>query len=690
MNRKPSPSRWSLRPFAVVVTLALVCAAWLLACHGDDAAPKQVPVSYAQVRELPGHVIHLGKTAKVDGVERVIECKDCHADVKKEGFVSPGAKPCGTCHAAQEKTHHHGSKEKPTACTVCHVFAPTDAGVSKTPICTDCHKAGEGKMASMPQHLGGNVACRACHAPHGEPRSVLAPCTACHQGINVVHGVGAVGVFPVAPQEATDHDAGDAGDAKAAVDALAAGDAGKADATTSLTEDAAKEAWKSAVPLSALNGDAGVEGPAICATCHLPHKGAKAAADGCATCHVTAPGAAAALGPSMAAIAAKAPKVDPAGAPAKHLCTTCHSPHAARKNQVTPCLTCHADHIGVTTVKSHGACLTCHAPHSPKGAAAACAKCHVGVQAFGANVIPKHAVCSSCHNVHTPTVTPAASCEKCHAGVMAKHPAVAAAPGTKAWKDAPPEKRVCIGCHKPHGKVDQKVALCSSCHQKIGPNVVASDTAFHKKMGCTNCHQKHTFHLAAQKPPSKGAMCRNCHETQAKAVAKGHDACLGCHVDQHMPTKNVACGGCHTKQASSAPKGHADCKACHDGHSGARIVRDGAGKASPAAAGNAFCAGCHANKSKAIHASLPTGCTTCHRPHGPNGVAAPPGCTTCHSKLPGLHTVKEHADKCANCHVTSHAPPSAQRETCTSSCHEKSKNHQPGAKVCNGCHVFRK
>lgn len=665
--------------------LLVACLASLLtACPGESGAPKQVPASYAEVRDLPGHVAHLGKTTKIDGAERVIECKDCH-EVKKEGFVSPGAKPCGHCHEKQEKAHHLGSKEKPTPCTTCHVFAPNDAG-SKTPHCLDCHKEAQGKMAALPKHLTSGVACTACHSPHGKLTSALATCTSCHVGLVVVHGAGFAGVTA---------DGGVPADG-AATDA-------EVGPPVPLSSEGVKEAWNSAMPAAPFTAPDGgtTDGgavPAICSTCHAPHAGAKDAKDGCATCHVgqqVPPG-----GEMMAALAKRAVKVDPSGAPAKHLCITCHSPHAARKDQVTPCLACHADHSGVSAVKSHGACTTCHAPHSPKGASAACTKCHVGAAAFGAAVIPKHALCGSCHNVHTPTVTPAASCEKCHSTVAAKHPAVGIAPGTKAWKDAPPEKRVCIGCHKPHGVGGGKVAACTSCHAKIGPHKVVSDTQFHAATGgaggpkagmnCVNCHKKHSFHLASPAAPAKGALCRTCHEGQTKALAKGHDSCLACHLDQHVPTKNVACGGCHTKQAASAPKGHAACKNCHDGHSGARIARDGAGKAVAAASGSAFCTSCHANKTKAIHASIATGCATCHRPHGPNGVASPPACSTCHTALAGLHSLKTHAEKCSSCHLTSHAPVSAVRETCTATCHEKAKNHQPGAKVCNGCHIFRK
>lgn len=72
-------------------------------------------------------------------------------------------------------------------------------------------------------------------------------------------------------------------------------------------------------------------------------------------------------------------------------------------------------------------------------------------------------------------------------------------------------------------------------------------------------------------------------------------------------------------------------------------------------------------------------------------MTTPPACTTCHAKptLDGLHSVAAHGASCASCH-SSHAPVRSDRATCTSTCHQDRKNHQPEAKVCKGCHMFRK
>ncbi len=633
--------------------------AFVGACEGGSGAPKQVPITWEVAREMPGHVAHLGKTTKVDGVERVVECKDCHS-VQDAGFASPGSAPCARCHAPQEKVHHLGNGDKPTSCTTCHVFRPTSTGAKTAPICLDCHKQPQGKLAALPRHVAGEVACGACHSPHVEPTTALGPCTSCHTGLALSHGV-----------------------------TIPAGDAGPSDATTTLTLSGIHEARKGAVPAApfvSLDGGTAEAGTvqAACSTCHAPHQPAADAKGGCPACHVgkRAPSG----GAAILALAGKAPKIVPEGAPAQHVCTTCHVPHANKKDRLKACADCHADHKGVADIKAHGACLTCHAPHSPKGAVAACTKCHTGAQALAAASTPKHANCASCHNPHAPKQSPAAACEKCHVGIHATASGKGA--GAKAWSAAAPEKRVCVGCHKAHPtSVTSKVLECANCHTKVGAKLVASDTQFHAGQACANCHDKTAIHLAV--PPPKGDACAKCHDTPTKQVAKGHTACLSCHGDAHTPTKSVACGGCHDKQQASAPKGHTDCRSCHDSHSGARVLRNGAGKATTTPA---TCQTCHANKSKSSHGSLPGGCTTCHRPHGPTGIAKPPACATCHTaaKLPGLHATKGHGGACATCHTGGHAPPSSTRETCTGSCHVDKKAHQPDAKVCKGCHVFRK
>jgi hypothetical protein len=115
------------------------------------------------------------------------------------------------------------------------------------------------------------------------------------------------------------------------------------------------------------------------------------------------------------------------------------------------------------------------------------------------------------------------------------------------------------------------------------------------------------------------------------------------------------------------------------------------------------CASCHADRTGGEHAGIKGGCATCHRPHGPEGApgpglrgpARPPSCATCHkpASLPGLHQQPEHraiAD-CKGCHRPHEPAPNAERATCLGSgCHAAQRDHEPAARVCNGCHVFKR
>jgi hypothetical protein len=165
------------------------------------------------------------------------------------------------------------------------------------------------------------------------------------------------------------------------------------------------------------------------------------------------------------------------------------------------------------------------------------------------------------------------------------------------------------------------------------------------------------------------------------STSKGHGDCSACHGQSlaHAPAPPAPCGTCHAKEQASAPAAHAKCERCHEPHGGT---------VKPEAA----CASCHADRTGGPHGGIAGGCRTCHRPHGPGGVPQPPTCTQCHapSSLPALHASRGHTD-CATCHTSSHAPPRAERTTCTAGgCHADRRDHQPAAQVCSGCHVFRR
>lgn len=646
MNTR-STSTW-LRA-SVVIAAAAITASFVACNRGEEGAPNQVPPTWAEARQTPGHKAHLGKKVKENGAERALVCADCHGKDSKD--FTAKTEPCGKCHDLEDKNHHEGSKEKPTVCTSCHGFKKPKEGGPVAPTCIDCHRAGGNadKLAKK-HHNTAESTCNSCHAPHGQPKVVLATCTSCHSGIGVRHGNRIV--------KQVDSDAG--------VDAIApqGWEAGAAN----------REAGSPVAPFVA---DGGTELPAIeleklaestvgvCASCHTPHSTGKDAAEACQSCHVTN----AAKSPELAWLAKQAPKVKPQGSGvAGHKgCTECHSPHQAFKEAVKPCVGCHEPKKNVTLVKGHAECKGCHTPHSPQDAPNACATCHKGHQALATPKVAQHGKCSNCHDVHQPTVSPALACEKCHSTVHPNHPAALA----KAGKSA------CIGCHAPHPAASNSIVKpCTSCHQ----NIAKADAKVHATATCLTCHKKHEgFKLTGQ----GSAFCKTCHGTQGAKVNKGHNDCKSCHGGAHNPVRQVVCGKCHELEASTAPKGHSSCPTCHEAHSGSFVVGNGK-------TGTDFCVTCHTTKPQTPHGAIAQGCASCHRPHGPKGPSSVPACLSCHSmsKLTGLHKGKTHQANCQACHG-GHSKPMSDRTTCTGKCHTDMKGHQSDATGCKGCHNFK-
>lgn len=398
---------------------------------------------------------------------------------------------------------------------------------------------------------------------------------------------------------------------------------------------------------------------ADCGKCHNPHKEPLSQAADCVSCH------------KQKATAHAAHK-DSKG------CSDCHSTHSLAIDAKAKCVTCHKEPAGDKPA-GHASCLTCHKAHAEEKGALACGSCHKQ-RALAETTAKPHQACTSCHVAHDPKATTDAVCSKCHAKVKLHHAKSANATGTSTTLASYAGKSArsangCGACHAAHpGDKGDKVQPCTTCHTKLGD----ADVGVHaKSLACTSCHGKHEF--TAPDKATIPAFCGKCHEDQSKLVAgtKGHLDCRSCHASTHKETAAPSCETCHKAELNSAPKGHQSCDACHAKHSGKTTAK-------------AACTGCHAKMQKGPHVAIKTGCQTCHRPHGPNGPATPPTCQSCHdtAKLAGLHTVKSHGD-CLKCH-SSHDGPKASHDNCThAGCHANRQQHQPTAKSCVACHVFK-
>ncbi len=403
---------------------------------------------------------------------------------------------------------------------------------------------------------------------------------------------------------------------------------------------------------------------ARCVDCHNPHATPSLVPRTCESCHED-----------------RTEVHHASKAPGAQLCLDCHGVHDDKTEADKRCRTCHTSDKALTkkaaiprtaTFKGHDKCVKCHEPHQfTAPGAKKCKSCHDDTPVLARG--PKaHKACDTCHRTHDVSPDDAeARCERCHKKVKPTHP-----PDDKTGK--------CLGCHPVHG--DSLLAgtfamACESCHDEA-----ATPTSFHvDKTKCTDCHTTHSTKLAA----TDSAKCGSCHKEQraltAKVTKAGHAKCIDCHEQAaHKPKQTPkSCDSCHKVQSASLTKGHDKCGDCHVTHSGA--MQKGV-----------TCAKCHEDQAKGPHMKVKNKCESCHRPHGPKGVARPPKCDKCHevARLPGLHHLKDH-QSCDSCHSAHEPVVRAGRASCaTAKCHptvdgKPVSRHEPDAKLCSGCHVFK-
>jgi hypothetical protein len=392
-----------------------------------------------------------------------------------------------------------------------------------------------------------------------------------------------------------------------------------------------------------------IHGKEACVGCHRVHQEPSLVPKPCTSCH------------DKVGDARHAPNI--AGAV---LCLDCHRSHDNHTAADQRCADCHrgeraqGTRIPATALSrfGHRKCVGCHAPHDfSRAGVRPCAACHEQ-PTLGRST--EHKQCRTCHPPHQVRADDArVLCVTCHLQEAENidHPAVLT-----------PADGPCIGCHAAHPR--GPAPQCATCHAPGQP-----ETAFHAgQIACRDCHEPHRVKLRARELCTTG-----CHsaETLATRENPGHQQCANCHVDAaHRPSApSKTCAACHTKEKNSAPMGHARCADCHETHAGTVIKN---------------CAQCHEPQAKQGHQRVPERCAACHRAHGPKGVAKPPTCRECHapSRLPGLHRNDKHRT-CADCHRAHESAPYGDRISCLR-CHKQQVAHEPTAKLCIGCHVFKK
>jgi hypothetical protein len=550
---------------------------------------------------------------------------------------------------AREVTGHriHVIKNK-IECTKCHTPTATGMGPVTPDRCTSCHEKEshiEHARAEAEQRFGPGT---------------KAICTACHAFTleGTKHDEAMLKGEP--PRVAMD---GGAGRYAFGIEAYEANECKRCHATAQGNTPAVV-----------------VHGSQPCLTCHHPHDGPPASAP-CTDCHKEISTTHASAGKSIVEV-----------------CSTCHEHrHSPAKDALGTCTECHSKQepiIPATALfeKGHTECTGCHKPHDfDEKQAVPCRNCHENLNVIGGGRIAAHNGCTNCHSPHNVMGSPFGACANCHKNVHSDHPAQGA----------------CVSCHDPHpaqvaATVDVKA--CTSCHK-----FADSDHGAHRDTACPECHKPHQFEIEL----ANVALCSNCHSERVHEVAsnKGHQACTNCHrgLPHHPEVDKVACSSCHHEEAGHVNAGHKQCTGCHEPHSGAQGTPCGTchqAEKQSAPAGHQACTNCHEPhaglpvqktcpqchqaEQQSAHGQLASGCQTCHRPHGPKGVAAMPACTSCHQAqtLPGLHAEAKH-QPCTQCHQ-GHADPAAMaRQVCTT-CHRDRDNHYPESPRCVGCHLFTK
>ncbi len=625
-----------------------VTSAQCAACHTSGDGSKM------QVAATVGHRSHLEGKEKIDCVkchaskDHVLSphdtCKTCHEKVEIREQAMEGI-PCLSCHNFLSKT---GGRLPLVShdCTRCH---DTEAAIQRSPRFSEIKKAPEVSKAMIHGNL---FACSLCHNPHkktDELRSATEQCIRCH-GLTARTSI---------TELASEHSAPHRG-----CTSCHRPHGVRAEVGNSCSRCHETPAVPGAFPSTA-------DRHPRCSTCHKPHE-FEASAKDCAGCHDNEATKIASWNAKTHSncVSCHPPhsryvdsKSNPSEVPCRQChalytghghregCVACHDPHLAKK-QTKTCVSCHAP-VFATMSAGGGAhetsCDGCHPTHSFAGASARCAKCHeTQGQKVATARVPQHMQCASCHTSHDFSASASVNaCSKCHADANAEV-----------------HKGACADCHASHGSPFVANTSCLKCHATMSKEHLGK----HNK--CSSCHKGHE--------PAKRAVgkCTLCHEAQIASVLawrpSEHQKCTSCHAE-YGRSSLVSCAPCHNKESTSATGGKHGCTNCHDTHQKPGIAA-------------AACARCHAPevagaKQRGVTHSK---CNNCHKPHK----FARTTCQTCHNAVDTLaaHADKSHG-KCSNCHP-SHAKSTYPPADCLT-CHKDMAQHNPNAKTCIGCHLFK-
>jgi predicted CXXCH cytochrome family protein len=373
--------------------------------------------------------------------------------------------------------------------------------------------------------------------------------------------------------------------------------------------------------------------PRAAAALQDPHGGGRAEAADCVRCHKP-----------IADLIGKSVPHKPA---AEGQCTGCHSPHAARFENLLNlreralCATCHKDKIAgflqghVHTPVQQGQCSGCHEVHGSDNAGLLssagnelCTKCHVELQqrASWPSVHDPfvNGACTDCHAAHNSPnanqlIAPVQQlCQACHqpdADTL-----------VQAHAGIPIKGTSCVSCHDPHASTTKKLlrqvthapfadGSCEMCHmtETATPQVVRATGG---KL-CATCHQDYPKKGDAfVHQPVAQRDCNACHLSHAGdidglLVAEPKDLCTSCH-------KDLVARASQSKSAHPVDAKQGACLACHSAHSSSEPSMLISGPIRT-------CLGCHETASHGHplgegrldpRDGKPITCVTCHDPHG--------------------------------------------------------------------------